>query len=262
MTASQPKFEIERLDAEELAGYPRLSELYHLMNRGFGENMKKHPDILRPKEERFNSEQQLLDELGSGSEVVLFLMTEKVASEDNSTSHGRIVATASYKPYKIKWLLQGRYDAERKRVFGTSDTAKPREAGDPTVYLPSENKSALFAASKTQGSPESQTGALAMEIVAVVVEPERQGHGLASQLVEAIADEVDNRARASNDGNVKFQLWARTAKEVNEHFWKRQGFRTVEARFFEAGLFGSVKGFHLVTMVKEVDVTKRVLGGQ
>lgn len=252
------KFEIERLDAEELASYPRLSDLYHLINRGFRENMEKHPDILRPKEERFNSEQQLLDELGSSSDVVLFLMTEKAASEDNSMSHGRIVATASYKPYKERWLLQNRYDAERKRVFGTSDTVKPREAGDPSVDLSSESKSTLFDASKTQASCEAQTDTLAMEIVAVVVDPEWQKRGLASQLLQAITEDVNYKARTSNNGNAKFKLWARTAKEINEPFWKRQGFSTVEARYFEAGLFGSVKGFHLVSMLKELDVAKNI----
>lgn len=259
MTAPQPTFGIKRLDAEELANFPRLSELYHMINRAFRDDSEKHPEILRPKEERFNSEQQLLDELGS--DIVLFLMREEVEREDNRTSLGRIVATGSYKPYKEKWLLQDRYDAEWSRVFGTSDTAKPKETGEPAVDLSSDNNSALSDASKTQTSDEGQTDALAMEIVAVVVAPEWQRHGLASQILQAIAEEVQNRARTNDDRNPKPKLWARTAKEINEPFWKRQGFKTVEARFFEAGLFGSVKGFHLVTMVKELDVARRVSGG-
>ncbi|KAL8823666.1 MAG: hypothetical protein Q9191_005651 [Dirinaria sp. TL-2023a] len=228
MTAPQPKFGIERLDAKELANFPRLPELYHMINRAFRENRKKHPDILRPKEERFNSEQQLLDELGS--DIILFLVTEEVESEESSTNLRRIVATASYKPYKEK------------------------ETGEPAVHLSSESKSALFDASKTRTSDEGQENATEMEVVAVVVAPEWQRHGLASQLLQAIADEVKNKARTHNDRNQKPKLWARTAKEINERFWKRQGFRTVEARFFEAGLFGSVKGFHMVTMIKELAV--------
>ena len=257
MAAPHLRFEITRLDAEELATYPGLSNLYDMINQGFREEMKKHPGVLRPEGERFDNEQQLLDELGS--DVILLLMREAAASESNGTSEGSIVATASYKPYKSQWLLQSRYDAERKRVFGTSATVEETEAGDSTLR---ENKTAVLDASNAQDSQEGSTSSLAMEIVAVVVARDWQRHGLASQLVGTIAKDVNSKARASNNGNPTFKLWARTAREINEPFWHRQGFTTVGSRFFEAGWFGSVGGFHLVDLVKEFEISEGESGSQ
>ena len=240
-----PEFRIQRLDAQELAEYSRLSELLATINHGFGDSKAKHPRILRPKGERFESQEQFLNELGS--DVVLFLTTVRTSDWTSETGKETIVATASYKPYESAWLLQSRYDAERKRVFGTAVGRNMTKDDVPAV------QEALEAHTKEK----SQDDIMRMEIVVIVTSPEWQGHGLASQLLTKITDEVNARAKdvTAEERQPIFKLLVRTAKEINEPFWKKMGFRTIDSRFFEAGLFGSVEGFHLVNMVRQHEVS-------
>lgn len=52
-----------------------------------------------------------------------------------------------------------------------------------------------------------------------------------------------------------FRLMLRTVKEINESFWSKQGFRTVESRFVGAGHSGSVEGFHMLEMSRQHGLT-------
>jgi len=242
---TSPKFDIERLDAQNLRDYPRLSELRSMIDNGFSDSVNNHSLTLTSGTEcYFKNEERLLHRLGP--DVVLFLMTVRIS---NGRENRDIVATASYKPYETLWPLRTIYEDEKKGAWKTTERRNMTEGDIPTVQ---EALKLLAEADPRKESPD-----ICMEIVTVVTSPEWQGYGLASQLVKQITEEVNARAREAEAEKRKpiFKLILRTVKEVNEPFWSKMGFRTIRSTSFEPGLFGNVGGFHLLEMVREYAVT-------
>jgi len=235
---TSPKFEIERLDAQNLRDYPRLSELRRMINHGFSDAVNKHPFILTPgAESYFQSEERLLNRLGP--DIVLFLITVR---NTNGRENGKIIATASYKPYEIPWTLRTICDGEGKSAWMTAERRNMTETDIPAV------QEALELLERAD--PREENSGISMEIVTVVTAPDWQGHGLASRLVRQVTEEVNARAREAETEtrNPIFKLMLRTVKEVNEPFWSKLGFRTIRSVFIEPG---SVEGFHQLEMVRE-----------
>lgn len=238
---TNPEFEIERLHAQNLRDYPRLSELRRMINQGFSDSMKKHSSILTSGAEYyFQNEERWLNRLGPDG--VLFLMTMRIP---NGRENGNIVATASYKPYETPWPLRTTRDDEGGRAWKPVKRRNMTEADIPAVQEALQSLARADAREEISG--------ICLEIVTVVTSPEWQGYGLASRLVRQITEEVNARARESEAEKRKpiFKLMLRTVKEVNEPFWSKMGFRTIKSDFFEPGLSGSVEGFHLLEMVRE-----------
>ena len=236
------KFKIVRLDARELADYQRLPDVRAMINHGFADSISKYPRLFGPEERRFQSEEQILDELGFGGVLFLVLLADP-AEPSTECGQGEIVATAGYKPYERKWLLHTRYSEERKRVLGTGERRNMNEADIPAIQEVLESLQQV----------ELTTNCLCVEVIAVVTSPKWRGHRLASQLLIRITEEMNARAieAKTDDHRAEFKLMVRTTREINEAFWEKLGFRTVSERLLEAGLLRSTKGFHLVEMVRE-----------
>lgn len=232
---TSPEFEIERLDAQSLRIYPRLSELIGMIHHGFSDSVTKHSATLTSGAEcYFQSEERLISRLGP--DAVTFLMTVRNSS---GRQNGDIVATASYKPYESLWPLRTIYDDEGKRTWKTAERRNLTEADIPAM------KKALELLAQAESREESS--GIPMEIMTVVTSPDWQGRGLASRLVRRITEEVSARAGEAEAE----KLIVQTVKEVNKPFWSKMGFRTITSKFFEPGLSGSVEGFHLLEMVRE-----------
>lgn len=238
---TSPIFKIERIDAQNLQDFPRLSELKTMIGDGFSHSVNKHSFILTPGAESYlQSEERLLDRLGP--DAVLFLMTVRTP---NGRANGDIIATASYKPYEKSWPLRTICDDEGKKAWKTAERRNMTEDDIPAV----QEALALLA----RADSREEISGYPMEIVTVVTSPEWQGYGLASRLVQQITEEVKARAREVEVEMWKpiFKLMVRTVQEVNEPFWSKMGFRTIRSNFFEPGLSGRVEGFHLLEMVRE-----------
>ena len=238
---TSPEFEIERLDAQNLRDYPRLSELRRMIDHGFSHSVTKHSFILTSgAESYFQSEERLLDRLGP--DAVLFLMTVRIA---NGRENGDIVATASYKPYEIPWPMRTICDDEGNKAWKTAERRNMTEADIPAVQ-----EALKFLA---RADSREETSGISVEILTIVTSPESQGHGLESRLVRQITEEVTARAREAEAEKRRpiFKLMLRMVKEVNEPFWSKMGFRTIRSNLFEPGSSGSVEGFHLLEMVRE-----------
>lgn len=239
-----PEFGLERLDAQSLRKYPRLSELRGVIHHGFSDSVTKHSTTLTSGGDGyFQSEERLINRLGP--DVVLFLMTVRNSC---GQQNGDIVATASYKPYESLWPLRTICDDEGKRPWKTAERRNLTETDIPAMQEALE----LLA----QADSREESSGIFMEIVTVVTSPDWQGRGLASRLVRRITEEVSARARKAEaeKRTPTFKLIVRTVKEVNRPFWSKMGFRTITSKFFEPGLSGSIEGFHLLEMVRELAI--------
>ncbi|KAK9483022.1 hypothetical protein V1527DRAFT_485184 [Lipomyces starkeyi] len=81
------------------------------------------------------------------------------------------------------------------------------------------------------------------EITAVTVRysPEYLKKGLATHVVNVVAEELKRRLLASHkhtDGELKTMV--RVVKEINLHYWLKMGFVLVEETMIPAGIFGNL----------------------
>lgn len=158
--AENLELEIERFNAEELEKYSRFPEIRNVINDGFGDAVSKNPNVLQPRAKRFESDQQMLDQLGD--DAVLFLMTLRTLDDEHDPGKRRIVATASYKPYKTTWSIRSEFDAETQKALAIGERRNLTEADIPTVHKVLES----FARDNLHEDVPS------VEIVAVATAPE------------------------------------------------------------------------------------------
>ena len=241
------ELKITRLQGSSFAEYSRLREVFDLVNRVFMDSFKKNPRVIKPTGLRFDSVQQMVEEIGPNA--IMFVMSTEKLIETSSDGEGTIIAIAGYKPWASNPLVQKRYDEERRRVLGAIEMSEEQVDLKPKQDL-GHNRS-----ENTQVDDDDHAQSLCLEVINVVVEPAWQKHGLASQLLQAITEEINEKPKALPDDHQKIRLFVRTAKEINEDYWARKGFRTCGVRFFEPGMYGSEDGFHIVDMSRELAIT-------
>ncbi len=90
------------------------------------------------------------------------------------------------------------------------------------------------------------------ELVVVAVDPTLQKKGLASRICAEVEAELKEKVR--KEGKKKLRLMIRTAKENNEAYWTRKGYRVVGETKFPPGNYGSKTGFTVLDMQRVIDL--------
>lgn len=207
------------LPSPSLPHSPHLPALFALLNRAFTHTHLHGAGyaILPANVGRLEKPEQLASELGSeGFCIIAF-------SADDG---GRMVGTASAKPYHAAKAREGA-GGEVNLIF-----KRPEVGGDGG------------------GVVEDGEGLPAWELLAMAVEPELQGRGISTQLLEGTLEEI--KRRVSEGGKRATRVLVSTMKELTEGYYQKKGWETTEERRFPPGTAGSRTGFTVVEMVKVV----------
>ena len=224
-----PKRSTILLNSPELSKSPYLDPLKVLLDEVFCWcHTKAIPgkELLPASVRRLESgPQQLVSEIGpNGFCIIMF---------DGEVGR-RIIATASAKPYKPtkSGVTHG---SEVNMLF----KRKPEEE--------SNNKDTMDA--EVVGSDvENQSR---WELLAFATDVKLMGQGIAGHLTEMTHAEI--RKRAAAEGKTKVVLMLSTMKEVNEPYYLKRGYKTMNVRTFQPGTSGSRDGFSVAEMVKVLE---------
>ena len=169
--------------------------------------------------------QQLVSEIGPDGFCIIMFDVEV---------GGRIIATASAKPYKPT-KPGTTHGSEVNMLF----KRKPVED--------SNNKDTMDA--EVVGSDiENQSR---WELLAFATDVKLMGQGIAGQLTEMTHAEI--RKRAAAEGKTKVVLMLSTMKELNEPYYLKRGYKTMSVNVFPPGTGGSKDGFSIAEMVKVLE---------
>lgn len=222
------------LSPSALSTSHHLRPLASLVNKSFSHSAVHGcpgKEFLPPSGRRLESPQQLVQEIGPDGFCVILLEDEQ---------GGRVIGTASAKPYSHtkEGTVHGNevnmmFKRQPVAVIATNGTA-PTEAPD-TDHLASE-----------------------WEILAMAVDVDMQGQGIAGTLMESTVQEVRTRAAAASaaaddwegEHSPKIVLMLSTMQELNERYYTKRGWTTTAVRRFEPGTANSRDGFGVAEMVK------------
>ena len=266
------------LSTTQLSNSPHLPALYTLINLAFGHAHQNYRTVLLA-EHRLHSPAQILEELGPAGFCILAFAasdtdTDSVNVNVNGGKPGKLIATASAKPYTppgTEPVKSGSTVSEINRLFKRTRGAEKEEEEEEEEGGKPTQQPVLAGLSS---SSEAEDGGLPLlplptwEILAMSVDPEVQGRGIAARMLGFTIEEIRRRigepgwgkdkdkeeevevGKGEWKGKVKILL--STMKELNEGYYQRKGWRTTAERRFEAGVGGSEAGFGVVDMVKVV----------
>ena len=222
------------LTTAELASSPHLPGLYDLILLAFDHSHRTGYETLLLTEPRLQAPAQITEELGSQGFCILAF----TPSNNDTENEGKLIATASAKPY----IPPGATKEEKGSLLSEVNKMFKRAASTQII--------------KTEDEVESE-GLPAWEVLLMAVTPEMQGRGIASRLLALTMEEIQRRvtkesAKEGAHGNGKVKILLSTMKELNEEYYKRKGWTTTSERRFEAGVGGSEAGFGIVEMVRVV----------
>lgn len=194
--------------------------------------------------DRLQRPAQLIEELDpDGFCIVAYTIPD--AGQDGE--EGKLVATASAKPYVPPGKAEGGSKLSDNEVKEMFQRAEPAQVMSDT-------------ASSAGAEEEDEETLPTWEICAMVVDPELQGRGIASQLMSLAINTIRRQVRdelqtqvGDREGKGKVRLFLTTLKELNEEYYKRKGWTTTSERRFGPGVGGSEAGFGVVDMVRVVD---------
>lgn len=144
-----------------------------------------------------------------------------------------MVGTASAKPYRAEKAREGA-GGEVNLIFKR-----------PPLVENGGGK-AVAVVEKGEGLP-------AWELLAMAVEPELQGKGISTRLLELTLEEIKRRVAEEGErveGTTR--ILVSTMKELTEGFYHKKGWETTEERRFPPGTAGSGTGFTVAEMVRIV----------
>jgi len=212
------------LPSPSLSQSPHLPALATLLNRTFTHTHVQGAgyEILPASVGRLQKPEQLASELGpEGFCVIAF-----------SAAGGRMVGTASAKPYHAE---------------------NAREGAGGEVNLIFKRPAAAKGGGKAVAVAEDEEGLPAWELLAMAVEPEFQGKGISTQLLELTLEEIKRRvAEGGERVEGTTRVLVSTMKELTEEYYRKKGWETTEERRFPPGTAGSGTGFTVVEMVRMV----------
>ncbi len=250
-----PTFDTLRIHSRDLASYRRLSALTDLVNNAFTAAGRLYPGLYDPERKRFEKPSNFLEEMGpDGVTFITF-----ASNGGDSGDEPEMVATTSYKPMSghlkestrsLRDMLEEMLKAEKWVQDGEKDHASRPSKNDAVPGLDTQLKGEPYFGEHTQSPTpvveESRGIALKVAVCVVAVAPAWQKHGLASELLSRIVDEINSEAIAH--GREDFTLVLNTMKEINGSYWTSKGFKTREEQEFPPGIFGSRDGFTLSRM--------------
>ena len=217
------------LNSPELSVSPYLTEVGDLLDEVFRwAHTKKLPgkELLPSSVGRLQTgPQQLVAEIGADGFCIIMFEGEV---------GGRIIATASAKPYK------------------------PTKAGD--TYGSDINM--LFKRAPQEGSNNRDTMDAGIvgsdvenqsrwELLAFATDVSLMGQGIAGKLTSLTTAEI--RRRAAVEGKSKIVLMLSSMKELNEAYYLKRGYTTMNVKIFPPGTGGSRDGFSVAEMVKVLE---------
>ena len=150
-----------------------------------------------------------------------------------------MIATASAKPYHA----------------ASADLGKAAEANDLFKRpLPKAiKKEALVDAEKGNAGGAVDDGRPTWELLATAVDPELQGKGISTQVLDLTLGEIKRRV-AIETGKEKYpiRIFLSTMKERNIGYYIKKGWKATEERTFPRGSGGSLNKFTVVDMVRVI----------
>ena len=218
------------LNSPELSTSPYLPELADLLDDVFRwAHTKKLPgkELLPASVGRLQAgPQQLVSEIGpEGFCIIMF----------EGRIGGKIIATASAKPYKPT-KAGTTYGSDINMLFKRApqeDESSNRDTMDADIV----------------GSDvENQSR---WELLAFATEVGLMGQGIAGRLAELTNEEI--RRRAGREGKGKVVLMLTSMRELNEAYYIKRGWTTMNVKLFAPGTGGSRDGFSVAEMVKVLE---------
>lgn len=223
------------LPSNTLSNFPELPDLFALLNRTYTHahlHGTDHP-IFPDHVGRLSRPDQLATEIGSeGFCIVAFSATEEAKT-------GKLIGTASAKPYH----------AEKSRHGASGEVNLMFKRPTPVQCL----RNTLAVSGEGLGGQMGEDALPAWELLAMAVEPELQGKGISTQLLNLALDEIRKRvALETKIENTKVTILISTMKELNEGYYLKRGWKTTEERRFPPGTGGSPSGFTVNDMVRVI----------
>lgn len=212
------------LPSAELSRAPYLDALKALLDEVFDwAHVSAIPgkEFLPDKMGRLQSgPQQLVDEIGPDGFCIIMFEGE---------IGGRIIATASAKPYKPTkdGVIHG------SEVIMMFKRAPGQDLMDADVVGSDVEKQSRW------------------ELLAFATDVQLMGQGIAGQLTEMVNAEI--RRRAAAEGKTKIVVMLSAMQETNEAYYLKRGFKTMSVKTFPPGTQGSRDGFAVAEMVKVLD---------
>ena len=207
-------FQTIRMNANELAHYPKLSQLTIMRNSAFSVTGRKYPGLYNAELKRYNAPSELVEDMGrDGILFITFATTTKQSDEDP-----RPIATTGYKPWSDTFDL----GEKLKASFTVTDYPEQHKLPDDIPRF---------------------------EIKAVTVDPEFRSQGLASHLLAKVTQEIFEGVRSK--GGRRVRLMVSIFKEINEGYWTAKGFVKLTEMRFDVGTVGSLTGFSSLEMYRD-----------
>ena len=229
---------------------PHLPALFTLINLCFNtsHNLPGHSYLPFSPTSRLRTEGQLAEEIGPNG-FTLVMLAEDASTETNTgeevnvegqvRERGRVIATASAKPY----------------------TTPPQE-----ITTSGRTSASLFKRQPgTDKELDKYKDLPKWEILLMVVDPTLQGHGIATQLMSMTIEEIkwrvvsaashtDTEGTESGASKGRIMLLLSSMQELNESYYAKRGWTTTSVRRFPPGTMESRDGFGVVEMMKIVDL--------
>lgn len=221
-----------------LSTFARLQDLAAMLNSSF-----THAHLygagyqtLPASTGRLKKPEQLAGELGPDG-FCLVAFSSDPTDQKGQTPGGRIVATASAKPYHPDKSTEGA-GSEVNLMF-----KRPAPNGNSKTEARQLGKKSL---------EESDADLPAWEILAMAVEPELQGKGVSNQILELTLDEIKRVVQDTEKENKGIRILISAMKEITGEYYAKKGWKMTEERRMPSGTAGSTTGFTIVDMVRIV----------
>lgn len=219
------------LSTPELSTSPHLPALYSLISLAFDHALRTGYKPVVLTEDRLLGPAQILEEIGCNGFCILAF-----TSSGTERQPSKLVATVSAKLYTVPGAEEWGEEVITKvnRMFKRS-----AEAEKPAQPISQELSSASWKEKEEQGELPT------WEILAMAVDPEVQGPGIASRLLDIMIEEIQRRIKHEQEGSEKTEgegkvkILLSTAKELNESYYLRKVWSTTGERRFEASVCGS-----------------------
>lgn len=206
-------------EPSQLATYPHLSALKHLINEAFRDNHVRE-DIMSASIDRLQSSAQYLEQIGSDPGTFVYILSW----DDTGLPIGSAGAHRYVAPVLVADGGEGEGDQQRSAFR--------------RVRLPAH----------------ITTGAEVWELKLMAVDLAVQRRGLASHLMDLVDEEVKRRVRADYAEPPPTYSILTTAKEANERFYRRKGYQDDYETRVGPGYLGSPRGFGVLFMSKALEV--------
>ncbi|KAL8733409.1 MAG: hypothetical protein Q9181_003594 [Wetmoreana brouardii] len=247
--AGNTSMHVERIPSKDLAKTSKIQPLWEFANYVFDDRMQKYPELGFDGGSRFEQPQDFEEDMGPSG--VTFIQYASASPQPDGS--GRIIATAGCKPWSSALKLDERVKRMREeREAREKSTPKDQQLSANAFYT-KEHEDQLVQQVEKIGPMvhnDGQDDIPRWEVMTVCVHPDWQKRGLADQLLNRVAEEVGSQVRMLGKGP-EFKLMVRILKEINEKYWLQKGFKPVGEKFFEAGLFGSKTGFHIMDLSRD-----------